>query len=49
MGLTVAVAGATGRVGRTIVEQIQDENKFSVIGLTRSVSLVKTHILNRTH
>ncbi|CAI7575800.1 unnamed protein product [Penicillium pancosmium] len=36
MGLTVAVAGATGRVGRTIVEQIQDENKFSVIGLTRS-------------
>lgn len=41
MGLVVAVAGATGRVGRTIVEQIRHENKFSVIGLTRSVSFVK--------
>lgn len=49
MGSTVAVAGATGRVGRTIVEQIQHENKFSVIGLTRNVSLVKTHILNTKH
>ncbi|KAJ5216724.1 uncharacterized protein N7469_011589 [Penicillium citrinum] len=36
MTLTVAVAGATGRVGTTIVEQIQHENKFSVIALTRS-------------
>jgi hypothetical protein len=49
MGLTVAVAGATGRVGRTIVEQIQHENKFPVIGLTRSVSFVQTHIPNRMH
>jgi len=37
MTLTVAVAGATGRVGTTIVEQIQHENKFSAIALTRSV------------
>lgn len=37
MALTVAVAGATGAVGRTIVEQIQHENKFSVIVLTRRV------------
>ncbi|KAJ5459303.1 hypothetical protein N7530_011247 [Penicillium desertorum] len=35
MALTVAVAGATGAVGRTLVEQIQNENKFSVIALTR--------------
>lgn len=35
MALTVAVAGATGGVGRTLVEQIQHENKFSVIALTR--------------
>jgi aspartate-semialdehyde dehydrogenase len=37
MALTVAVAGATGGVGRTLVEQIQHENKFSVIALTRRV------------
>ncbi|CAI7579529.1 unnamed protein product [Penicillium bialowiezense] len=35
MALTVAVAGATGAVGRTIVEQILNENKFSVVALTR--------------
>ncbi|KAJ6092444.1 hypothetical protein N7467_004413 [Penicillium canescens] len=35
MVLTVAVAGATGAVGRTIVEQILNENKFSVMALTR--------------
>ncbi|KAJ5087967.1 hypothetical protein N7456_011583 [Penicillium angulare] len=33
---TVAVAGATGGIGRTLVEQILKENKFSVIALTRS-------------
>ncbi|KAJ5847158.1 hypothetical protein N7455_011115 [Penicillium solitum] len=35
MALTIAVAGATGAVGRTIVEQILNENKFSVVALTR--------------
>ncbi|OQD60795.1 hypothetical protein PENPOL_c020G07497 [Penicillium polonicum] len=35
MALTVAVAGATGAVGKTIVEQILNENKFSVVALTR--------------
>ncbi|KAJ5366617.1 hypothetical protein N7541_000558 [Penicillium brevicompactum] len=35
MALTVAVAGATGAVGRTLVEQILNENKFSVVALTR--------------
>jgi FlaA1/EpsC-like NDP-sugar epimerase len=34
---TVAVAGATGSVGKTLVEQILKEEKFSVIALTRSV------------
>ena len=38
MALTVAVAGATGAVGKTIVEQILKENKYSVVGLTRTVS-----------
>ncbi|KAJ5637145.1 hypothetical protein N7490_007024 [Penicillium lividum] len=33
---TVAVAGATGSVGKTLVEQILKEGKFSVIALTRS-------------
>jgi uncharacterized protein YbjT (DUF2867 family) len=37
MVLTVAVAGATGAVGRTIVEQILNENKYSVMALTRRV------------
>ncbi|CAG7917053.1 unnamed protein product [Penicillium olsonii] len=36
MALTVAVAGATGAVGKTIVEQILKENKYSVVGLTRT-------------
>ncbi|KAJ5673773.1 hypothetical protein N7462_009212 [Penicillium macrosclerotiorum] len=35
MARTIAVAGATGSVGRTITEQILNENKFSVIALTR--------------
>ncbi|KAJ5761830.1 uncharacterized protein N7511_005212 [Penicillium nucicola] len=35
MALTVAVAGATGAVGRTLVEQILKETKFSVVALTR--------------
>ncbi|KAJ5531785.1 hypothetical protein N7527_005178 [Penicillium freii] len=35
MALTVAVAGATGAVGKTIVEQILNENQFSVVALTR--------------
>ncbi|KAJ5110432.1 hypothetical protein N7532_000967 [Penicillium argentinense] len=35
MAPTVAVAGATGGVGKTLVEQIQHENKFPVIALTR--------------
>ncbi|KAJ6118921.1 hypothetical protein N7471_013541 [Penicillium samsonianum] len=35
MALTVIVAGATGAVGRTIVKQILNENKFSVVALTR--------------
>jgi nucleoside-diphosphate-sugar epimerase len=38
MVLTVAVAGATGAVGRTIVEQILNEKIYSVIALTRRVS-----------
>ncbi|KAJ5733505.1 hypothetical protein N7493_002291 [Penicillium malachiteum] len=35
MATTIAVAGATGGVGKTIVEQILNEGKFPVIGLTR--------------
>lgn len=42
MALTVAVAGATGAVGKTIVEQILNENKFSVVALTRRVWFTKT-------
>lgn len=34
---TVVVAGATGGVGKTIVEQIVKENKFRVVALTRRV------------
>lgn len=34
---TVVVAGATGGVGKTIVEQIVNENKFRVVALTRRV------------
>lgn len=43
MALTVAVAGATGAVGRTIVEQILNENKFSVVALTRRVCSSKAN------
>ncbi|KAI2669700.1 hypothetical protein LCP963914a_9888 [Penicillium roqueforti] len=32
---TVAVAGATGAVGRTLVEQIRKENRLHVVALTR--------------
>jgi nucleoside-diphosphate-sugar epimerase len=35
---TVAVAGGTGGVGKTLVEALEQQSKFRVIVLSRSVS-----------
>lgn len=35
---TVAVAGGTGGVGKTLVETLEQQSKFRVIVLSRSVS-----------
>jgi short-subunit dehydrogenase len=36
--ITVAIAGGTGGIGKTIVEELASVNKYNIVVLSRTVS-----------